>query len=71
MQPGEGAFYGPKIEFTLRDCIGRVWQCGTVQVDFSMPERLGAKYVADDGERRVPVMIHRAILDRWSDLSAF
>ena len=62
VQPGEGAFYGPKIEFTLRDCIGRVWQCGTVQVDFSMPERLGAKYVADDGERRVPVMIHRAIL---------
>lgn len=61
-QPGEGAFYGPKIEFTLRDCIGRVWQCGTVQVDFSMPDRLGAKYVADDGERRVPVMIHRAIL---------
>jgi threonyl-tRNA synthetase len=62
VQLGEGAFYGPKIEFTLRDCIGRVWQCGTVQVDFSMPERLGAKYVADDGERRVPVMIHRAIL---------
>jgi threonyl-tRNA synthetase len=62
VQPGEGAFYGPKIEFTLRDCIGRVWQCGTVQVDFSMPERLGAKYVADDSERRVPVMIHRAIL---------
>ncbi|MFP6682459.1 MAG: threonine--tRNA ligase, partial [Gammaproteobacteria bacterium] len=62
VQPGEGAFYGPKIEFTLRDCLGRVWQCGTVQVDFSMPERLGAKYVADDGERRVPVMIHRAIL---------
>lgn len=62
VQPGEGAFYGPKIDFTLRDCIGRVWQCGTVQVDFSMPERLGAKYVAHDGERRVPVMIHRAIL---------
>jgi threonyl-tRNA synthetase len=62
VQPGEGAFYGPKIEFTLRDCIGRVWQCGTVQVDFSMPERLGAKYVADGGDRRVPVMIHRAIL---------
>ncbi len=62
VQPGEGAFYGPKIEFTLHDCIGRVWQCGTVQVDFSMPERLGAKYVADDSERRVPVMIHRAIL---------
>ncbi len=62
VQPGEGAFYGPKIEFTLRDCIGRVWQCGTVQVDFSMPERLGAKYVTDAGDRQVPVMIHRAIL---------
>ncbi|MDA0824668.1 MAG: threonine--tRNA ligase, partial [Proteobacteria bacterium] len=62
VQPGEGAFYGPKIEFTLRDCIGRVWQCGTVQVDFSMPERLGAKYVTDGSERKVPVMIHRAIL---------
>jgi threonyl-tRNA synthetase len=61
-QPGEGAFYGPKIEFTLRDCIGRVWQCGTVQVDFSMPERLGAKYVTEASERQVPVMIHRAIL---------
>ena len=62
VQPGEGAFYGPKIEFTLRDCIGRTWQCGTVQVDFSMPDRLGAKYVAPEGDRRVPVMIHRAIL---------
>ena len=62
VQPGEGAFYGPKIEFTLRDCIGRVWQCGTVQVDFSMPERLGAKYVTEASERQVPVMIHRAIL---------
>jgi threonyl-tRNA synthetase len=62
VQPGEGAFYGPKIEFTLRDCIGRVWQCGTVQVDFSMPERLGAKYVTDGSDRKVPVMIHRAIL---------
>ena len=62
IQPGEGAFYGPKIEFTLHDCIGRVWQCGTVQVDFSMPERLGAKYIAEGGDRRVPVMIHRAIL---------
>jgi threonyl-tRNA synthetase len=62
VQPGEGAFYGPKIEFTLRDCIGRVWQCGTVQVDFSMPERLGAKYVTHGSERKVPVMIHRAIL---------
>ncbi|HSG35662.1 MAG TPA: threonine--tRNA ligase, partial [Sphingomonadaceae bacterium] len=62
LQPGEGAFYGPKIEFTLRDCIGRAWQCGTVQVDFAMPDRLGARFVADSGERRVPVMIHRAIL---------
>lgn len=62
VQPGEGAFYGPKIEFTLNDSIGRVWQCGTVQVDFSMPERLGARFVAQGGERRVPVMIHRAIL---------
>ncbi len=62
LQPGEGAFYGPKIEFTLRDCIGRIWQCGTIQVDFSMPGRLGATYVAEDGSRQVPVMIHRAIL---------
>jgi len=61
-QPGEGAFYGPKIEFSLTDCIGRVWQCGTMQVDFSMPARLGAEYVAEDGERRTPVMLHRAIL---------
>ncbi|MFN2330232.1 MAG: aminoacyl--tRNA ligase-related protein, partial [Chromatocurvus sp.] len=60
--PGEGAFYGPKIEFSLRDCIGRVWQLGTVQVDFSMPGRLDAQYVAEDGSRRVPVMLHRAIL---------
>ena len=62
LQPGEGAFYGPKIEFTLKDAIGRLWQCGTVQVDFSMPARLGAEYVAEDSSRRVPVMIHRAIL---------
>ncbi|GGW76311.1 threonine--tRNA ligase [Alteromonas halophila] len=61
-QPGEGAFYGPKIEFTLHDCLDRAWQCGTVQLDFSMPGRLGSSYVAEDGERRVPVMIHRAIL---------
>ena len=60
--PGEGAFYGPKIEFSLRDCIGRVWQCGTIQVDFSMPGRLDAQYVAEDGSRLVPVMLHRAIL---------
>ncbi|MDQ4146230.1 MAG: threonine--tRNA ligase [Pseudomonadota bacterium] len=62
LQPGEGAFYGPKIDFSLKDCIGRVWQLGTVQLDFSMPARLNATYVAEDGERRVPVMIHRAIL---------
>ena len=60
--PGEGAFYGPKIEFSLKDCLGRVWQCGTIQVDFSMPGRLDAQYVAEDGSRQVPVMLHRAIL---------
>jgi threonyl-tRNA synthetase len=62
LQPGEGAFYGPKIEFSLKDCIGRIWQCGTLQLDFSMPERLGAGYVAEDNSRQVPVMLHRAIL---------
>ncbi len=62
VQPGEGAFYGPKIEFSLKDSIGRVWQCGTLQLDFSMPERLGAEYVAEDNFRRTPVMLHRAIL---------
>ena len=62
LQPGEGAFYGPKIEFTLRDCLERGWQCGTVQVDFSMPGRLDAQYVDEDGSRKVPVMLHRAIL---------
>jgi threonyl-tRNA synthetase len=62
LQPGEGAFYGPKIEFSLKDCLDRVWQCGTIQVDFSMPERLGAVYVAEDGGKRTPVMLHRAIL---------
>jgi len=62
LMPGEGAFYGPKIEFSLRDCLGRVWQCGTIQVDFSMPGRLGAEYVAEDGSRQTPVMLHRAIL---------
>ncbi len=61
LQPGEGAFYGPKIEFVLRDCLDRRWQCGTIQVDFSMPGRLDAQYVDAHGERRVPVMIHRAI----------
>ena len=60
--PGEGAFYGPKIEFTLKDCLGREWQCGTIQVDFSMPGRLDAQYVAEDGSRQTPVMLHRAIL---------
>jgi threonyl-tRNA synthetase len=62
LQPGEGAFYGPKIEFSLKDSIGRVWQCGTIQVDFSMPDRLGAHYVAEDSSKQVPVMLHRAIL---------
>ena len=62
IQPGEGAFYGPKIEFTLHDSIGRAWQCGTIQVDFSMPGRLGAHYIAEDNSRQTPVMIHRAIL---------
>ena len=60
--PGEGAFYGPKIEFSLKDCLGRIWQCGTIQVDFSMPGRLDAQYVGEDGQRHVPVMLHRAIL---------
>lgn len=59
---GEGAFYGPKIEFSLRDCLGRVWQCGTIQVDFSMPERLGATYVSEDGSKKTAVILHRAIL---------
>jgi len=62
LQPGEGAFYGPKIEFSLRDCLGRVWQCGTIQVDFSMPGRLDAHFIAEDGSKQVPVMLHRAIL---------
>lgn len=62
LQEGEGAFYGPKIEFTLHDCLARAWQCGTVQLDFALPERLGASYVGEDNARHVPVMIHRAIL---------
>ncbi|HHI75788.1 MAG TPA: threonine--tRNA ligase, partial [Gammaproteobacteria bacterium] len=62
LQPGEGAFYGPKIEFSLKDCLGRVWQLGTIQLDFSMPERLGAHYVAEDNTKKTPVMLHRAIL---------
>ncbi len=62
LQPGEGAFYGPKIEFSLKDSIGRVWQCGTIQLDFALPERLEATYIAEDNSRQVPVMLHRAIL---------
>lgn len=62
LHPGEGAFYGPKIEFSLKDCIGRIWQCGTIQVDYSMPERLEASYIAEDGSRQTPVMLHRAAL---------
>ncbi len=62
LQPGEGAFYGPKIEFSLKDCLDRVWQCGTIQVDFSMPERLSAHYIDEDSDKQVPVMLHRAIL---------
>ena len=60
--PGEGAFYGPKIEYSLKDCLGRIWQCGTMQVDFSMPGLLDAEYVAEDGSKKIPVMLHRAIL---------
>jgi threonyl-tRNA synthetase len=62
LQPGEGAFYGPKIEYSLRDCLNRVWQLGTIQLDFSMPERLGATYIAEDNSKQTPVMLHRAIL---------
>jgi threonyl-tRNA synthetase len=62
VSPGEGAFYGPKIEYSLKDGIGRVWQCGTMQVDFSMPGRLGAEYVGEDNARHTPVMLHRAIV---------
>jgi threonyl-tRNA synthetase len=61
MNPGEGAFYGPKLEFVLRDAIGRDWQCGTLQVDFVLPERLDASYVGEDGQKHRPVMLHRAI----------
>lgn len=61
LNPGDGAFYGPKIDFTLRDCLGRSWQCGTLQLDFALPGRLGASYVAEDGSKKVPVMLHRAI----------
>ena len=68
LNPGEGAFYGPKLEFVLRDAIGREWQCGTLQVDFVLPDRLDAEYVGEDGNRHRPVMLHRAILgsmERW------
>ena len=68
LNPGEGAFYGPKLEFVLRDAIGRDWQCGTLQVDFVLPERLNAEYIATDGSKKRPVMLHRAILgsmERW------
>jgi threonyl-tRNA synthetase len=62
LNPGDGAFYGPKIDFSLRDTIGRVWQCGTFQLDFNMTERLGAEYITEDGSKQTPVMLHRAIL---------
>jgi threonyl-tRNA synthetase len=62
VQPGEGAFYGPKIEYTLKDSLGRIWQCGTIQLDFNLPTRLGAEYVAEDNSRKQPVMLHRAIV---------
>ena len=62
LQPGEGAFYGPKVEFTLKDSLGRLWQCGTIQLDFNLPVRLGAEYVAEDNTRKPPVMLHRAIV---------
>ena len=68
LNPGEGAFYGPKLEFVLTDAIGRDWQCGTLQVDFVLPERLGANYIDSDGQKKHPVMLHRAILgslERW------
>ena len=68
LNPGEGAFYGPKLEFVLRDAIGRDWQCGTLQVDFVLPERLDASYITETGEKKRPVMLHRAIfgsMERW------
>jgi threonyl-tRNA synthetase len=71
LNPGEGAFYGPKLEYTLRDAIGREWQCGTVQVDLNMPGRFGAFYIGADGEKHAPVMIHRAIfgsLERFTGI---
>ena len=71
LNPGEGAFYGPKLEFVLRDAIGRDWQCGTLQVDLNLPERLGATYVDEDGQKKVPVMLHRALfgsLERFTGI---
>ena len=71
LNPGEGAFYGPKLEFVLRDAIGRDWQCGTLQVDLNLPGRLGATYVAEDGQKKVPVMLHRALfgsLERFTGI---
>jgi threonyl-tRNA synthetase len=71
LNPGEGAFYGPKLEFVLRDAIGRDWQCGTLQVDFNLPARLGASYVAEDGQKHTPVMLHRAMfgsLERFTGI---
>ena len=71
VNPGEGAFYGPKLEFVLRDAIGRDWQCGTLQVDFNLPDRLGAGYFGDDGNKHVPVMLHRALfgsLERFTGI---
>ena len=69
LDPGEGAFYGPKLDFVLRDTIGREWQCGTFQVDFVLPDRLGAAYVGEDGEKHIPVMLHRAILGSFERFS--
>ena len=71
LNPGEGAFYGPKLEFVLRDAIGRDWQCGTLQVDLNLPGRLGATYIAEDGQKKVPVMLHRALfgsLERFTGI---
>ena len=62
LQEGEGAFYGPKIEYSLKDSLGRIWQCGTIQLDFNLPERLGAEYISEDNSRKNPVMLHRAIV---------
>ena len=71
LNPGEGAFYGPKLEFVLRDAIGRDWQCGTLQVDLNLPGRLGATYIGEDGNKKIPVMLHRALfgsLERFTGI---